>query len=81
MRRDGHGRGGGCAVARQGGMRWRGWAGGAEGRAKLANLSGRAGMEQMPRDGTRRTMTERYGAEERPCGDEKGAKGREGQKR
>ena len=69
------------AVARQGGMTWRGRAGGTEGGAKLVKWNGRAGMEQMPRDGTRRSMTERYGAEERQSGNEKGAKGREGQKR
>ena len=55
----------GHGEARRGGMRWRGRAGETEGGANRVKWNGRAGMEQKARDGTRRSMTERNGAEKK----------------
>ena len=68
----------GHGEARRGGMWWRGRAGETEGEAKRVKWNGRAGMEQKARDGTRRSMTERNGAEERQSGNGRGSEGAEG---
>ena len=68
----------GHGEARRGGMRWRGRAGETEVGAKRVKWNGRAGMEQKARDGTRRSMTERNGAEERQSGNGREREGAEG---
>ena len=68
----------GHGEARRGGMRWMGMAGETEVAAERVKWNGRAGVEQMARDGTRRGMTERNGAEERQSGNGREREGAEG---
>ena len=62
----------GRAGARRGEMRRRGSERETEGGANRGKWNGRAEMEQKVKAGTRRSMTERNGAEERHSGDGSG---------
>jgi hypothetical protein len=68
----------GHGEARHCGMRWMGMAGETEVAAERVKSNRSAGVEQMARDGIRRCVSERNGAEEMESGNRKEREGAEG---